>query len=1024
MLHKTHIRRGWYALCLAVFAATWAAVVTTATVQADTLVAQGAVTRQDGTAVVGIGVELHTSDGSIWVSTTTDASGSYAFSASLTPGIDYSVEVSSTNDYIRMLPSVQNFVYQIGDATRTLNPFIVVPTTKTITGTVTDTTGKLITDARIDITPYNVSGATTSTGRTDPLTGQYSAKMIGGSWFAQAIVDLSEYTQRWISEQPPIRIDFTNDTTTETKTVNFVVTPATGQVTATFLNSDGSKLTTSNFVADMTFRRADGIGTIRKVRAADSALTVNLTPGIYNICAYHNDLRGKSFDPAQTTFVMTEGGNVQLGTIQAQVNSAHLKGKVVGADGRALGNVQLIANRENGCDQPSGNSQPDGSFDLVVGAGTWTVGLNSTDLVHTQVAPVTATVTSGQTVTGLNITLKNLDKTISGSILSAGGTTLTGYVGSVFVQSSSKGTKAYAPVVNGTFSIKYASFDVPGTSLFVGAEATEGSAYTGSAKAKVTIKGSNIVKNLTVLAFDASVSGTLLLPNGSPAANIGSVITIEGVDENGNYISSDVTPAGTYSLPLAKGTWMFDYNIETPETTNGLLNRPSGQNSITVTSGKSVTKNLVVRQGTNTITGSVTNASGAIVARALVNLDNRPKLEDSAASKPEDMVSVTVETNDSGVYTTKVPNGTYLITVGDTPAVNAKQLPPDAKKVTVTRNTTKTVNLRFESSNATIVGKVTSGGKADGGGIVNAWTDDGSSVSAPVKKDGTYTLSVTSGEVWHVAVDDLKGNALLESSTVDLKTKAGKNVVNLGLNSAGVTVPGPVTKVCAADQTCTVSLPDGASVTLPPFAVDLTGTITVTMSPSIDLDRSSTDVPATLAYDVKALDNSGNGVTELNKSAEVTVPYSQSELAANGLAEKRLSPSYFNPNTDTWEDSGATGLVDTKNNLATIKTEHFTKFSVTGTAKPAASISSFKLRSANRTSVTVTLSGKNLSGKLTATMGSVKALKVTVVKNTVTVVLPVKGLKAGVQTFTLTTGNGRTVEVVKTVTLRRGIPKF
>jgi hypothetical protein len=1020
MLYKTKVRRSWYALCLAVFALTWTSTLSTFTVHAVGVVVQGTVTKQDSTPVQGIQVEMHTPDGVFSVNTLTDASGAYSFSDTLTPGTNYVVEVSEPVGYNRLEPHSQNFLYQAGDAVRTYN-FSVAQTTKTITGTVVDTNGMKITDARIDISPYNVAGASSASGRTN-AQGEYSASMIGGTWFAQAVVDLGEYTQRWISEQPPVRVDFASDTTSEVQVVNFVVTPATGKVTATLLNSDGNKLTTSNFVADITFRRADGVGTIRKVRSADSTVSVYLTPGIYNICAFHSDLQGKSFNPAQTTFVMTDGGDVQLGTVQAATNSGHLKGKVVGPDGKGLGNVPLMAVSEGGCDRPTTSTQPDGTFDFTVGAGAWTIGLNSSNVTHSQVAPVSATIANGQTVTGLNITLKNLDRTVTGNVVGSNGAVLTDYVGSAFVQSSSKGTKAYAPVVNGAFTIRYASYDIPGSSILVGAEATEGSAYTGSTKSKVTISGSTATKNLTVLAFDASVSGTLLLPNGTPVTAAGSDITVEGVDEFGNYVSTDVAANGTYNLPLAKGTWMFDYNIEIPGATNGLMNRPAGQNTVTVSAGQAVVKNLTVRQGTNTITGTVTNASGVAVARALVNLDNRPKLEDSASSKPEDMVSVTVETNESGVYTAKVPNGTYSVTVGDTPDVPSTQLTPDAKTVTVSGATTKTVNLKFETSKSTIVGRVKTSGKNDGGGVVNAWTNDGSSVSAPVKKDGTYSLSVTNNEVWHVAVNDLKGNSLMESATTDVKTKTGKNTVNLNLTSTGVTVPGPVTKTCSADKTCSVSLPDGASVTLPAFAVDLSGSITVTMSPSIDLDRTSTDSPATLAYEVTAFDSSGNKVSELDKPAEVTVPYSQSKLATNGLVEKRLTPTYYNPNTGTWEDSGATGLVDTKNNLATIKTEHFSKFSVTGTAKPAASITSFVQKAANKSSVTLELKGKNLSGKMSALLGKVKASKVTINKGVVTVIFPTKGLKSGKQTMTLTTGNGRTVDVSKTVTIKSGVP--
>jgi len=1022
MLHKTHVRRAWYAACLALFAGAWAVAVSTVTAFADGPVVQGTVKTTGGTAIPNARVELHTPDGNFSVNANTDTSGTYTFAQALTPGTSYVVESTAITGYNSNEPHQQNFVYQSGDAVRNYD-FTFTNAAKTISGTVTDTAGNKITDADVQFTPYEIIGASSSNGRTDQ-NGAYSVTVVGGAWFAQAAVNLSEYTPRWIAEQAPIRVNFATNETAESKTVNFVVTPATGKVTAKLLNSDGAKLTTSDFVADIDFRRADGVGTARKVQQADSSLSVYLTPGIYNICAFHRDLDGKSFNPAQTSFVMTDGGTIDLGTIQAEVNTAHLTGKVVDGAGKGIGGVALMATREGGCNRPTTTTQPDGSYDMTVGAGAWSVGLNSADPQYSQTAPVSAIVTNGQTVTGLNFTLKVIDKTITGNVLGAAGTKLTDYVGSAYVQSSSKGTKVYAPVVDGAFTIKYSSFDIPGSAIFVGAEATEGSSYTGSTKAKATITGASATKDVTVLTYDASVSGTLLLPSGAAAANTNSAITVEGVDENGNYISTDVSAAGAYNLPLAKGTWMFDYNIEKPEATDGLMNRPAGQNSVTVSSGQAVTKNLTVRQGTNTITGTVTNMSGAAVARALVNIDNRPKLEDSANSKPEDIVSVTVETNDSGVYTTKVPNGTFLITVGDTPAVGETEIMPDAKSVKVSGGSTTTANLKFEKSNATIVGKVSLSNKADGGGIVNAWTQDGASVSATVKKDGTYTLNVTSGELWHVGVDDLKGSKLLESPQVDITTKVGKNTVNLAMADTGIVVPGPVTKSCAADETCTVSLPNGTSVTLPPFAVDLTGTIKITLSPSIDLDKSVTDVPATLAYDVKALNNAGNAVSELNEAAEVTIPYSQSEAASNGLNEKRLTPTYFNPNTNTWEDSGSTGVVDTKNNIATIKTEHFTKFSVTGTAKAAASISGFKFKSGNKTSMVIEVTGKNLSAAPSVVFGGVKASKVVVKKDTITITVPTKGLKAGKQTLVLTTSNGRLVELEKTVTIKAGVPKI
>ena len=68
----------------------------------------------------------------------------------------------------------------------------------------------------------------------------------------------------------------------------------------------------------------------------------------------------------------------------------------------------------------------------------------------------------------------------------------------------------------------------------------------------------------------------------------GSDIQILALDADGNFTSTTVAADGTYSLPLAAGTWLYDYDIENPELTAALLNKPAGQNSVTVTAGQSV----------------------------------------------------------------------------------------------------------------------------------------------------------------------------------------------------------------------------------------------------------------------------------------------------------------------------------------------------------------------------------------------------------------------------------------------------
>lgn len=981
-------------------------------------VASGTVTTSAGAPMAGVVIELHTPDGIFSTQTTTAADGTYSFSNDLTVGTNYVVEPRTPTGYNRVNSSanLNNFVY--AGATHPGINFQFVQTTKTITGRVTDTTGAPVGDADIDISPYNNPNASSTGGRVN-ADGTFSFTVVGGTWFVQPAVNLSEYTARWISEVAPQRVDFVNDTTAQTVTQNFVVTPATGKVSACLLNSDGSKLTSSNFVADIDFRRSDGVGTRRKVQQADSCLSVYLTPGIYGISAFHNDLNGKSFDPAATTFVMTDGGVVDLGTIQAQVNSGHLKGKVTTTKGVAIGNVSLLAVREGGNERVNVNSDPSGNFDLTVGAGTWTIGLNAPagKSQYSQVTPATATITNGQTVTGLTIQLKTIDRNVSGNVLNSAGTKVTDFVGSAYVRTTNNKVRIAAPVVDGAFSIDFSSSEVTGKKVVVGIMAAPGADYAGGAERQVN-SGGSVTQNLTLKAYDATMTGSLRVGS-TVLTNAGSDIQVVALDADGNFTSTTVAADGSYTLPLAAGTWLYDYDIENPELTAGLLNKPAGQNSITVKAGQAVTKNITVFKGNNTITGTVTDATGSVVKRAMVILDNRNSLEATGTTNPNSLVTVTAETNDSGVYTAKVPDGTYFITVGETPAVAETQLPPDAKTVKIAGNKTATANLVFEKTDATLRGTVKFNGRVEKGGTVTAYSNDGSQVTGTVSPTGTYSLSVTKGERWNVVVTDLSGNTLTSSEPIGVTPKAGANTVNLTLKSTGITVPGPVTKSGSADDTISIGLADGTTVTVPPFALGTSGTVSLTVTPTIDIDPTTLDRPASLAYEVKATDGDGREKKSLDQPATITLPYSDAAVVNSGLREKGLATKFWDPNTETWSTDGATGLVDVKDNTATLTTTHLTKFSVTGTPRVKPTVSKFAVKSRNSSTMVLTVTGTNFKGKVGLKVGTIAASKVQVVNaTTLLATVPLKNLKNATYDVTVTNGDGR--QTIKRMTYSRG----
>ncbi len=1017
MIHHHLARRGVQAL-LGVFVLAVGILLTTVAT-AETTTVSGRVTYPDGSGASNVQMSLHTGDGTQSFSAQTGSDGTYTFNVSLTEGYSYTVEYTVPSGYNRGSDSPYIFTFRSGDAARTSVNFQLVAASKTISGRVTDANGAAVTNADIDAYPATGGGTGKVSARTNS-SGNYTMSMTGGTWFVNAVANLSEWDVRWITEAVPVQVDFTNDSATETSTQNFTVTSATGKLSVVLLNSDGSKLTTSNFVADIDVRRADGVGTVRKVKSEDSSLPIYLTPGIYRMCAFHQDLQGKSFDPAQTTFVMTENGNVDLGTVRAETDSAHLKGTVTDAIGKAIANVQLQAFSENGCDRPTANTDASGSFDITVGAGTWTVGLRqSNDPAYSQAAPAVATVKNGETASGLAITMKSFDKTVSGAVVNANGTTLTDFVGTAYVRSPKSSGRVSAPVVNGLFTIKYASSDIPGKNVLVGVVADPDSGYATNAEAKVSIAGSSASKSIVVKPYDAIITGALKTSDGTAIAEDGSTITVYAVDEDGNFASTLVSATdGSYSLAVSGGTWYLNYDIDDPTSTESLLDRPAGQDKVTVASGGTATKHFTVFKGTSTISGTVTDASGDPVPAARVTVDNRASMEDNASMNQNAIVTTTVETDAQGKYSVKVPDGTYLVTVGDTPAVSTNALQPDGKTVKVSGNATTTTDLQFEATDATITGTVKLNSKAEGGGTVTAYSKDGAQATASVGTDGTYTLKVTSGEPWTVVATDLTKTTLAASEMSDVTPKKGTTTKNLTLSDTGQKVYGPVTKSFDATQPSSVSLPDGTTVAVPAYSLDVSGTVSLTVAPVIEPDPTTGDVAAGLAYEVKATDADGNELRSLNKPATITIPYPQAAAEQKGLREKSLATKYFNPETAQWEESA--GFVDAQQNAAKTITTHLTKFSVTGTQKAVPKTTKFAVTKVTQKTVTMRFTGENFTGKVKVSLGGIKATKVQVKNSKVLVTtFPAAKFKAGELTLVITNGNGRTYTKTGAVTLRK-----
>jgi hypothetical protein len=92
---------------------------------------------------------------------------------------------------------------------------------------------------------------------------------------------------------------------------------------------------------------------------------------------------------------------------------------------------------------------------------------------------------------------------------------------------------------------------------------------------------------------------------------------------------------------------------------------------------------------------------------------------------------------------------------------------------------------------------------------------------------------------------------------------------------------------------------------------------------------------------------------------------------------------------------------------------------VTGTIKPVPKVSKVAVKSAARNTATLKVDGKYFKNKVSAKIGSVKASKVSLKGDTLTITFSTKNLN-GTYGLTITSGNGRTVSTAKNLTIKNG----
>jgi len=549
-------------------------------------------------------------------------------------------------------------------------------------------------------------------------------------------------------------------------------------------------------------------------------------------------------------------------------------------------------------------------------------------------------------------------------------------------------------LVNGYTEIK-----VPAGAYELGLGMPPGSDYVLYATKRVTVSATAdpdpvelvvVKKNATIIGyFFKDADGDNTYDQNEVVTGIRAMVHADR--EGGGWSMTESNPTtGSYSIKVSAGDWYVDSFID-PFVAYGAKKYMIVADDIptTVIANSTANRHFQVKELDSTISGHVfldangnnTYDAGEGIANAWVFVDYGSTAmfnEFRGTGGP----SLGAFSDANGAYTISMAAGTYKVGAGVPPGVDL--INPQLQTVITSATAPGTADLQFKDAAATISGYVYIDTNGDGSyqageqitsGFVRAWSNKnsgkGTSVSAGTEYN--YSFKASLDDVWHLEAaakvrtcstttatlctedsncpsgETCTGAAkFYKGEVTDVATATGtlaytKNLKLVPVAVGGIQITIPEAKTISFDASAskTIELSDGLKMEIPAQAIASSGTITVSITPIVDVKAGSTDKPITFGYDFTASVTAKNDATgqytttekesDFSSNITVTFPYNQSLVTAAGYTEDEIMPQYYDDQSGEgiWKSYNNV-IRDTANNTLTVKTDHFSPGGITG----------------------------------------------------------------------------------------------
>ncbi|MBI4426583.1 MAG: carboxypeptidase regulatory-like domain-containing protein [Candidatus Kerfeldbacteria bacterium] len=913
--------------------------------------ATGTVKKKDGTPVSCAQVNANRRGANGWANTRTNSQGEYILT--LAPG-SWNIRVEPDRSFDCPEPDwvfvdQEAIVEFSSDSTRqaeTVN-LTVQKANAVIIGTVTKKDGTLVTNGNVNANSQTQDGRSRWSNAQVKADGTYKLYLVAGTY------DLNVWT-------PETRLYTKNQKVTvadnQTVTANFVMSEKLAHITGKVTTKDGTGLANIQINGNLDCGPQGCSAWSNTKTDADGNFDLAATAGQWFINFDGGQTATYIYDgPPLDIYVSSETATVSGVNIQLTYADVTIKGKVVDENGKAFADlngwayVRPLTTTAGAGYREYGGSVNQGTFNFRVPSKLFTqaeLGIHMPP--NSQYSSAT-----GQTITLVadatiekDIVVRKNDGAIVGRIIDSSGLPLKNCNFRGDVYANSERGQWYGTQINSDCSYEISLLS--GT-YQLGYNFDQSSGFLNrppSNEPIVVASGTRVQKDLKVLIGDARLTVLVLNPDGSPARRVwvwadnheevdglrrNSEEREGGRDENFKGPGGTTSPEEVLKYCSKSENEQECRDFKLPPGAEG----PGGcKNALECTQYCSKHKSECEKEfegehsaAAGKLSISTRERKSQVASLKLVRAQAESSDEDRDFF--ENMLGSGSETDDKGVAVLSLLSGhQYTVNAGLPP--DSKYMPPKFERVNLSGKSAN-VTLKLRDADGKMVGFVTFNDTAVQNGWVSCWSEDGNNNGGPII-NGSYSLNYTFNSSYHCNANAQSGTAFLHSDEKIITiTKEKAKTVNFTLGAANFQIPPPVSESFDATQSHVITLGDGTTINIPANALASSGTVTVNANPTINVQSQKTAQPLGYGYNFEAIDANGQPITKFKDTITACFKYSDEQLAAIGVEEASLVPSYWDSASGTWKQPSNI-TQDTDNNTVCVRSDHFTTYGVVSTS--------------------------------------------------------------------------------------------